>query len=73
MMSNDDREAILFDEFDGKDIESIVAHLNRLQDNELVPTKPHILRPLLEAQNAEPIAANLAQAQQIYFRGSAGP
>ncbi len=68
-VSDEDREAILADGFDEKDIEAIVAHLNRLQDNELVPTKLHILRPLLEAQNAEPIAANIAQAQQIYFRG----
>ena len=68
-VSSDDREAILADGFDEKEIESIVAHLNRLQDNGLVPTKPHILHRLLEAQNAEPIAANNAQAQQIYFRG----
>ena len=68
-VSHDDREAILADGFDEKDVESIVAHLHRLQDGKLVPTKPHVLRPLLEAQNAEPIAANLAQAQQIYFRG----
>jgi len=68
-VSDDDREAILADGFTGKEVEFIAEHLCRLRDGDTVPTKPHILRPLLEAQDAEPTAANLAQAQQIYFRG----
>lgn len=68
-VSDADREAILADGFDMKELGSIIDHLARLQDGGSVPTKPHILRPLLEAQNAEPTAMNLAQAQQIYFRG----
>ena len=68
-VADSDRDAILADGFDGRDLKFIIDHLARLQDNGLVPTKPHILRPLLSAQNAEPTAMNLAQAQQVYFRG----
>ena len=68
-VADSDRDAILADGFDGRDLKFIIDHLARLQDNGLVPTKPHILRPLLAAQNAEPTAMNLAQAQQVYFRG----
>jgi integrase len=68
-VSDSDRDAILADGFGQNDLKSIIDHLARLQDDGLVPTKPHILRPLLEAQNAEPTATNLAQAQQVYLRG----
>ncbi len=64
-----DRAAILAEGFDEKDVEFITDHLARLQDNGLVPTKPHILKPLLEGQGAEATAMNLAQAQQVYFHG----
>jgi hypothetical protein len=69
IVTDSDRDAIPADGFDQNDLKSIIDHLARLQDDGLVPTKPHILRPLLEAQNAEPTATNLAQAQQVYLRG----
>ena len=68
-VTSGDRKAILAEGLDLKDIAAIIDHLALLQDNGLVPTKPHLLRPLLEAQDAEPTAMNLAQAQQVYFRG----
>ena len=64
-----DRAAILADGLGAPDLRRVIDHLARLQDDGLVPTKPHLLRPLLAAQNAAPTALNLAQAQQIYFRG----
>lgn len=67
--SDSDRDAILANGFDEKRLKFIIDHLARLQDDSLVPTKPRILRPLLGAQNAEPTAMNLAQAQQVYLRG----
>jgi hypothetical protein len=62
-VGDQDRAAILAEGFDQADLRAIVDHLALLQDNGLVPTKPHILRPLLETQNAGPTAMNLAQAQ----------
>jgi len=70
-VSDADRAAILADGLDRKDAEFIIDHLARLQDGGSVPTKAHILRPLLEGQGAEASAMNMAQAQQIYFRGMA--
>jgi hypothetical protein len=58
--------------FKEDDATAIATHLAFLQKNQLVPTKPHILRPLLEAQGVEPTAMNLAQAQEIYFHGMSG-
>ena len=64
-----DREAILADGLSETEVAHISAHLDRLREGGSVPTKAHLLRPLLEAQNAEPTAMNLAQAQQVYFLG----
>ncbi len=68
-VGDQDRAAILAEGFDQADLGAIIDHLALLQDKGLAPTKPHILRPLLEAQNAGPTAMNFAQAQQVYFRG----
>jgi len=70
-VSDADRAAILADGLDQKDVGFIIDHLARLQDGGSVPTKPHILRPLLEGQGAQASAMNLAQAQQVYFHGMA--
>ena len=49
-VSDADQAAILADGLDQKDVEFIIDHLARLQDGGFVPTKAHILRPLLEKQ-----------------------
>jgi integrase len=51
------------------DIEAVQNHLKMLRRNDLVPTKPHILARLIEGAKAEPTAMNIAQTQNIYFRG----
>jgi hypothetical protein len=51
------------------DIEAVTDHLAMLRTNELVPTKPHILRRLLDHVHAQPNAMNMALTQSIYFRG----
>ena len=68
-VSDTDRAAILADGLDQRDVGFIIDHLARLQDDGSVPTKPHVLRPLLEGQGAEATAMNVAQAQQVYFQG----
>ena len=68
-VSASDREAILADGLGETEVGYISAHLDRLRKGGSVPTKHHLLRPLLESQDAEPTAMNLAQAQQIYFLG----
>ncbi len=68
-VSDADQAAILADGLDQKDVGFISDHLARLQDGGSVPTKAHVLRPLLEKQGADATAMNFAQAQQVYFQG----
>jgi integrase len=68
-VSDADQAAMLADGLDQKDVEFISDHLARLQDGGSVPTKAHVLRPLLEKQGADATAMNFAQAQQVYFHG----
>jgi hypothetical protein len=51
------------------DIGLIEGHLLRLRFNGMVPTHHGKLGELLAAQGAAPTAMNLAQAQNLYFRG----
>jgi hypothetical protein len=51
------------------DIRLIEEHLLRLRFNGMVPTHHGKLSGLLAVQGAAPTAMNLAQAQNIYFRG----
>jgi hypothetical protein len=64
-----DRAEMAADGMNEHDIEAVVDHLAMLRINELVPTKPHILRGLLEQVKAEPNAVNVAFAQSTNFRG----
>ncbi len=65
----EDRVEMAADGMNECDIEAVVDHLAMLRINELVPTKPHLLRGLLEQVQAEPNAMNMAMAQATYFRG----
>ncbi len=64
-----DRAIMLADGMSAGDVEAVVDHLAMLRVNELVPTKTHILRRLLDQVDAQPNAMNLSQTQSVYFRG----
>ncbi len=64
-----DRAEMAADGMSEGDIEAVIDHLAMLRTNELVPTKPHVLRRLLDQVHAQPNAVNIAQTQSIYFRG----
>jgi integrase len=64
-----DRANMLADGMSEADIEAVIDHLAMLRINEMVPTKPHVLRRLLDHVDAQPNAMNMAQTQSIYFRG----
>ena len=51
------------------DIEAVQDHLVMLRINELIPTKQHILRTMIEGVAAIPTAMNIAVAQGTYLRG----
>lgn len=51
------------------DIEAIERHLTMLQKNDMVPTKYHVLRQMIEGVQAAPTAMNMDVAQGTYFRG----
>jgi integrase len=65
----EDRAEMAADGMSEGQIEAVVDHLAMLRTNELVPTKPHILRRLLDEVHAQPSALNMALTQSIYFRG----
>ncbi len=65
----EDRAEMSADGMGEGDIDAVMDHLAMLRINEFVPTKPHILRRLLDQVHAQPSAMNLAQTQSIYFRG----
>lgn len=65
----EDRAAMTAGGMGEGDIEAVTDHLAMLRTNELVPTKPHILRRLPDHVHAQPNAMNMALTQSIYFRG----
>jgi hypothetical protein len=62
-----DRANMLAEGMSEGDIEAVVDHLAMLRINEMVPTKPHILRRMLDQVDAQPNAMNMSQTQSIYF------
>jgi hypothetical protein len=65
----ENRDQMVADGLCEADINAVRDHLYLLRTNELVPTKPHVLRRLVEDVAAVPTAMNLGIAQGIYFRG----
>jgi hypothetical protein len=65
----EDRAKMAADGLSHDDIEAVQEHLAMLRINELVPTKHHILRQLIEGVAATPTATNINVAQGTYFRG----
>ena len=51
------------------DIEAVKCHLAMLRANDMVPTKYHVLRQMIEGVRAAPTAMNMDVAQGTYFRG----
>jgi hypothetical protein len=65
----EDRLRMASDGLSEADVEAVQEHLAMLRINELVPTKHHVLRQLIEGVAATPTAANIDVAQGTYFRG----
>jgi integrase len=65
----EDRKRMTEDGLSEDEIEAIQDHLAMLRVNELIPTKHHILRTMIEGVAAVPTAMNLAVAQGTYLRG----
>jgi hypothetical protein len=51
------------------DIEAVKRHLTMLRANDMVPTKYHVLRQMIEGVQAVPTVMNMDVAQGTYFRG----
>jgi integrase len=64
----DDRIRMASDGLSEDDIEAVQDHLAMLRINELVPTKHHILRQMIDGVAAAPTAMNVSVAQGTYFR-----
>jgi hypothetical protein len=69
VVRGEDRERMAADGLCEADIEAVQDHLAMLRVNELIPTKPSILRGMIEGVAATPTAMNLAVAQGTYLRG----
>jgi len=65
----EDRRRMAADGLSEDDIEAVQDHLDMLRVNELIPTKHHILRTMIEGVEAVPTAMNIAVAQGTYLRG----
>ncbi|WP_404543012.1 DUF6538 domain-containing protein [Bradyrhizobium sp. USDA 223] len=65
----EDRQRMAQDGLTVADIEAVQDHLAMLRVNELIPTKQHILRTMIEGVAAVPTAMNIAVAQGTYLRG----
>ena len=65
----EDRIRMAADGLSEADIEAVQDHLAMLRINELVPTKHHILRQMIDGVEAAPTAMNVSVAQGTYFRG----
>ena len=51
------------------DVEAVQSYLTMLWNNDMVPTKYHVLRQMIESVQAAPTAMNMDVAQGTYFRG----
>ncbi|MGJ5202889.1 DUF6538 domain-containing protein [Bradyrhizobium sp. HKCCYLR20261] len=69
VVRDQDRERMAAEGLSEADIEAVQDHLAMPRVNELVPTKHHILRDMIEGVSATPTAMNLAVAQGTYLRG----
>ena len=65
----EDRIRMAADGLSEADMEAVQDHLAMLRINELVPTKHHILRQMIDGVEAAPTAMNVSVAQGTYFRG----
>lgn len=65
----DDRDRMLAEGLSEVDIEAVKDHLAMLRANDMVPTKYHVLRQMIEGVQAVPTAMNMDVAQGTYFRG----
>ncbi|WP_369725725.1 DUF6538 domain-containing protein [Bradyrhizobium sp. LLZ17] len=65
----EDRSRMVQDGLSETDIAAVQDHLAMLRANELIPTKHHILRTMIEGAAAIPTAMNIAEAQGTYLRG----
>jgi hypothetical protein len=66
---DEDSDRMAADGLSSADIEAARDHLVMLRANELIPTKAHVLRQLVESVAASPTAINVSIAQGTYFRG----
>jgi integrase len=67
----EDRVRMAADGLSEVDIEAVIDHLAVLRINEMIPTKHHILKRMLQAVTAPPTAMNIDVAQGTYLRGMA--
>jgi hypothetical protein len=65
----EDRIRMAADGLSEADIEAVQRHLIMLRKNDVVPTKDHVLRQMIEGVEAAPTAMSVGVAQGIYFRG----
>lgn len=65
----EDRARMLAEGLSEADIEAVKDHLAMLRANDMVPTKHHVLRQMIESVQALPTAMNMDVAQGTYFRG----
>lgn len=65
----EDRSRMLAEGLSETDIEAVKRHLAMLRQNDMVPTKYHVLRQMIEGVQAVPTAMNMDVAQATYFRG----
>ncbi|MDA9523851.1 hypothetical protein XI06_27120 [Bradyrhizobium sp. CCBAU 11434] len=65
----EDRDRMLAEGLSEVDVEAVKDHLTMLRANDMVPTKHHVLRQMIEGVQAVPTAMNLDVAQGTYFRG----
>jgi integrase len=65
----EDRSRMCADGLTDADIEAVQDHLATLRISDLVPTKNHILRRMIEGVGATPTAMNMNVTQGMYFRG----
>jgi hypothetical protein len=65
----EDRDRMIAEGLSEADIEAVKRHLIMLRDNDMVPTKYHVLRQMIEGVQAVPTAKNMDVAQGTYFRG----
>ncbi|OSI20530.1 DUF6538 domain-containing protein [Bradyrhizobium canariense] len=69
VVRGEDRRRMAEDGLSEADVEAVQDHLAMLRVNELIPTKHHILRTMIEGVAAIPSAMNIAVAQGTYLRG----